>query len=213
MTNPLRIPARAAQRGFTIVEMVLGSAIFLVLFGAATIALIGDQRAERVLTAQIGPEMRARDALERLAAELRMAGLRGEDRNDNGELDDGEDVNANGRLDADWNLEDGVLDQAELTFNRRIDFEQPEEGTAASGVYSSPVRYFLDGESLVRIWSRTDPDTGEAQQLRHVVASGISGLRFSRAGTLVTIGLDVRLPPRVYKTDRRTITTSIWLRN
>ena len=203
---------RRAQRGFTIVEMVLGSAMFLALFGAATVALIGDQRAERVLTAQIGPEMRARDSLERLSAELRMAGLRGEDRNDNGELDDGEDVNVNGRLDADWSLADGVLDQPELTFNRRIDMVDEEEGTT-SGVYSSPVRYFLDGESLVRIWNRTDPESGETRPIRHIVATGIRGLRFSRRGTLVTVALDVRIPPRVYKTDARTITTSIWLRN
>jgi hypothetical protein len=45
------------------------------------------------------------------------------------------------------------------------------------------------------------------------VASGISGLRFTRRGTLVTVAMDVRLPPRVYKTESRTITTSIWLRN
>jgi type II secretory pathway component PulJ len=209
----MKSPGRAHERGFTIVEMVLGSAIFLMLFAAATIALIGDQRAERVLTAQIGPEMRARDAVERLAAELRMAGLRGEDRNDNGELDDGEDVNVNGRLDADWSLVDGATDEPELTFNRRIDFENPEEDIKVSGVYSSPVRYFRDGESLVRIWTRTDPESGEAQQLRHIVASGICGLRFTRRGTLVTVALDVRLPPRVYKTESRTITTSIWLRN
>lgn len=202
-----------SERGFTIVEMVLGSAIFLAIFAAATMALIGDTRAERVLTAQIGPEMRARDALERLASELRMAGLRGEDRNDNGELDDGEDVNANGRLDADWSLEDGATDQPELTFNRRIDLENHEEGTCVSGVYSSPVRYMLDEECLVRFWTRTDPETGETRQVRHVVASGITALRFAREGTLVTVALDLRLPPRVYKTEQRTIATTIWLRN
>jgi prepilin-type N-terminal cleavage/methylation domain-containing protein len=201
------------QRGFTIVELVLASTIFLVLFGAATIALIGDQRAERVLTAQIGPEMRARDALERLAAELRMAGLHGEDRNANGELDDGEDVNGNGRLDADWDLADGAVDKPELTFNRRIDIESPDAGTSASGVYSSPVRYALEDGLLVRFWSRTDPETGEPTTIRHVVAAGISGLRFSRTGELVTVAIDVKLPPKVYKTDKRTITTSVWLRN
>lgn len=201
------------DRGFTIVEMVLGSAIFLVMFGAAVVALIGDQRAERVLTAQIGPEMRARDALERLSAELRMAGVRGEDRNDNGEMDEGEDVNGNGRLDSDWNLADGTIDQADLTFNRRIDFEDAEAGTRASGVYSSPVRYRLERERLVRVWSRTDPDTGETREVHHVVASGVCGLRFSRKGSLVTVALDLRLPPRVYKTEKRTITTSIALRN
>ncbi len=201
------------DRGFTIVEMVLSSAIFLVMFGAAVIALIGDQRAERVLTAQIGPEMRARDALERLSAELRMAGVRGEDRNDNGQMDDGEDVNENGRFDSDWNLADGTIDQVDLKFNRRIDFEDHEEGTCASGVYSSPVRYFLDRGVLVRVWSRTDDDTGETRDVRQVVASGITGLRFSRQGDVVTVALDLRLPPRVYKDEKRTISTSIWLRN
>jgi len=201
------------ERGFTIVEMVLASAMFIVIFGAATVALIGDQRAERVLTAQIGPEMRARDALERLATELRMAGLRGEDRNDNGELDDGEDVNGNGRLDADWSLADGATDVHELTFNRRIDVENSEAGTAASGIYSGPVKYELDKETLVRTWTRTDPDTGNVQQVRHVVAAGITGLHISREGTLVTVSMDLKLPPRVYKTEKRTISTTVWLRN
>jgi type II secretory pathway component PulJ len=203
--------ARSRERGFTIVEMVLGAAIFLMIFGAAVVALLNDSRAERVLTAQLGPEMRARHALERLSAELRMAGVRGEDRNDNGRLDDGEDVNANGRLDADWSLDDGAAEQDELTFNRRIDLV--DEDGAASGVYSSPVRYFLENGALVRAWSRTNPDTGEAQECRHVAAEGISGLRFTRGGNLVTVSMDVRLPPRVYKSDKRTLTTSIWLRN
>lgn len=200
------------ERGFTLVEMVIASAIFIVFFGLATVSMIGDQRAERVLTGQIGPEMRARDALERFAAELRMAGLHGEDRNDNGVLDDGEDVNFNGRLDADWSLEDGAKDQPELTFNRRIDMIY-EVGGVASGVYSSPVHYLLDGDSLVRVWTRTDPDTNELVDVRHVVAMGISGLRLSRAGSLVTVSLDVRLPPGIYKDEKRTLTTSIWLRN
>jgi len=198
--------------GFTIVEMVIGAAIFVVFFGVAVAGVIGDQRAERVLTAQLGPEMRARQALERLSAELRMAGVRGEDRNDNGVLDDGEDVNANGRLDADWDLDDGVVDQPELTFNRRIDLPAGD-GAAASGVYSSPVRYFLEGGSLIRVWSRTDPDTKETQELRHVVAQGISGLRFSRKGALVSVSLDVRLPPKIYRYETRTLSTSVWLRN
>ena len=205
-------PRRARARGFTIVEMVLGASIFIVIFGAAVVALLNDRRAERVLTAQLGPEMRARQALERLSAELRMAGVRGEDRNDNGELDEGEDVNANGRLDADWSLPEGAVDQPELTFNRRIDLPA-DEGIATSGVYSSPVRYFLEGESLIRVWTRTDPDTKEMEELRHVVAQGISGLRFSREGALISIALDVRLPRNVYKTDLRTLTTSVWLRN
>ena len=38
---------------------------------------------------------------------------------------------------------------------------------------------------------------------------GILGMRFSRTAEIVTISLDVRLPPRVYKTDRRTLTTSV----
>lgn len=200
------------QRGFTIVELVIASTILLAVFGAAVVALLGDSRAERVITAQLGPEMRARSALERLASELRMAGLRGEDRNDNGALDDGEDVNGNGRLDADWNLEDGVQGQAQLEFNRRIDVVD-EDGEAASGVYSSPVRYSLDGRNLVRTWNRTDPDTGDLVEVRHVLAAGISAVRFSRVGTVVTISLDVKLPPKIYKSDIRTYTTSIWLRN
>jgi len=205
-------PRRARSAGFTIVEMIIGASIFVVIFGAAVVALIGDRRAERVLTAQLGPEMRARQAIERLSSELRMAGVRGEDRNDNGELDEGEDVNANGRLDADWSLPDGAVDQPELTFNRRIDLPAGD-GAPASGVYSSPVRYFLEGESLIRVWTRTDPDTKEAEELRHVVAQGITGLRFSRQGALVSVALDVRLPPNVYQRDTRTLSTSIWLRN
>ena len=92
------------HRGFSIVEIVLAALFLALLIGAATSAIARDHVAHRTIIGQYGPEMRAQHTLERIAAELRMAGEWAEDRDHDGALDDGEDTNENGDLDADWNL-------------------------------------------------------------------------------------------------------------
>ena len=106
------------QHGFTLLELTLSAAFFLVLMGAAVTAMITDTRAAQMLNATVSPEMRSRHALDRIVSDLRMASLLGEDLNGNGQLDKGEDLNENGVLDSDWSLADGAVDQPKLVFNR-----------------------------------------------------------------------------------------------
>lgn len=201
------------QRGFTVLEVVIAGTLLLALMAASITAVIADARAEHVLTAQLGPEMTVRHALDRMISELRMAGVRGEDRNDNGELDEGEDVNGNGRLDADWSLAEGAVDQPELIFNRRMDLVDEAGGLAASGVYSSPITYRQEGADLLRLWTRTDVDTGDVTVIRQTLVHGVRQVAFSRTGGIVQVRIEYQLPKGVYKTDFRALSASVRLRN
>jgi len=201
------------QRGFTVLEVVIAGTLLLGLMAAAITAVIADARAEHVLTAQLGPEMTVRHSLDRMVSELRMAGVRGEDRNDNGELDEGEDVNGNGRLDADWSLPDGAVDQPELVFNRRMDLADEAGGLVASGVYSGPITYRQEANDLVRLWTRTDPETGETAVLKQILVHGVRMVGFSRTGGIVRVRVEYQLPKGVYKEDSRTLAAAVRLRN
>lgn len=200
------------QRGFTILDVTLAAGLFAVLIGAAAASVIVDKRTERALTADFGPEMRAHRAVEGLAAEFRMAGIRGEDRNENGLLDEGEDMNGNGVFDADWNLAEGATDQPSLAFSRRIDMRFDDGGLKSSGVYSRRIRYALENGTIVRVAEATAPD-GTVRTIRSEIAHGISELRFPRAGRVVTVAVDVTLPKGLYRYDRRSFSTSIALRD
>jgi len=200
------------QRGFTVLEVVIASGVFALLLGTVALAVAGDQETARVLVAHMGPEMRARSALERITSDVRMAGEWGEDRNHNGVLEVGEDTNGNGVLDCDWSLPDGAVNAPSLSFNRRIDEMDDEGELVASGIYSRAVTYRLRGTELMREWGRTRED-GTIETIRAIVAREVIGLRFSRTGALVTVSVDVRLPSIVSTTGVRTLTTSIWLRN
>ncbi len=200
------------QKGFTVLEVTLASGLFAIILGTVALAVASDQETARVLVAHMGPEMRARTALERITSDIRMAGDWGEDRNRNGAMDDGEDTNGNGVLDADWSLADGTVDAPSLTFNRRIDDVDADGEVLASGIYSRAVTYRLQGTELLREWGRTQED-GTLEPIRSIVARDVVALRFSRKGQLITVSVDVRLPSIVSTTGIRTLATSIWLRN
>lgn len=200
------------QRGVTLVEVVIAATIFVILLGAAAVAVARDHETYRALTTQVGREIPARHALERIATELRMAGEWAEDKDHDGELDDGEDSNENGVLDSAWDLPDGASNQDHLHFNRRIDLRDEAGALLASGVYTRAVGYRLEGSNLIR--ESEHGQAGGSVVLREsVIARGISGLRFSRAGVLVTVELDVIVPERTYAPGRRTLATRVWLRN
>ena len=201
------------NRGFTILEISFAAVLFAATFGAATRAMIADRSTEKVLVAQLGPESDARRALAQLTAELRMAGLYGEDTNRNGVLDSGEDVNDNGLLDSDWNLVDGAKDQPSLTFNRRIEIRYTKEDLAPSTVYSRKVAYLVKDGRLMRVAEQTDFATGETGHREHVVARNVHAVRFSREKNVVTVSMDVVYPPNLFKHSKRTLTERIWLRN
>jgi len=200
------------SRGFLTLELMIASAVFATILGAVASAIATDVSAARVLVAHLGPEVRARTALERIASDLRMASLWGEDRNHDGEMQDGEDTNGNGTLDSCWNLGDGAANQHAITFNRRTDLMDEKGELLASGIYSRDVTYRVDGDRLLREWQRTGSD-GKVQNLRTVMATGVLAITFARTGPLVTVQVSVRMPASISRTGVQTLTTQVWLRN
>jgi prepilin-type N-terminal cleavage/methylation domain-containing protein len=206
------VNGKVGERGVTLIEIIFVVVLMSILIGAAAVAVAQDTTTSRIILAPMGPELRVNTVMERLASELRMAGEFGEDLDHDGELDLGEDTNSNGVLDADWNLADGAVDQTTLSFNRRIDERDADGNLLVSGIYSRCITYRLEGENLIREWRRSRED-GTVDTLQTVLARGIGGLRFRRTGKLVVFSIDVLLPSKSYKEDRRTSTTQIWLRN
>ena len=201
------------HHGFTVLELSISAAIFSVLLGAATGAMITDKSTQRVLLAEMGPETRARSAIRKLSAELRMAGLNAEDLNGNGELDAGEDINDNGELDADWNLDDDAVNQDNLIFNRRVEIRYSDEDVAPSTVYSRKVTYRVVNNRLIRQAVSTDFATNTTKTRNYVMAEDISAIRFSRKGRVITVEIDVMFPEDIFRTNKRTMTEKILLRN
>ena len=200
------------ERGFTFIEVLIATGIFMVVMAGATMAVSQDAKSLRVIGGHLGPEMKARSALDRVASELRMASVWAEDRNHNQVLDDGEDTNENGTLESHWSLQEGGGPASFITFNKRMDAVDEDGNVVGSGVYSGPVSYRLEGERMVRVWN-TQLAPGVVVTRRSTVATGVLALRFERSAEIVTISIDVRLPPRIYKSDRRTLSTRVWLRN
>ncbi len=201
------------QRGFSLIEVMVSGTLFALMFGAMTTVMVKDQTAIRVVTAQVGPETKARHTLAQIAAELKMASIQGEDRNQNGELDPYEDVNVNYYFDAAWNLDDGTKDQAEMEFNRRLSVSDSAEDLAEGTTYSAAIAYRIENNRLVRRERRLDPSGSEVIEVNQVIQDGISGLRFSREGFIVTVSIDVLLPEGAYKTPIRTLSERVLLRN
>jgi type II secretory pathway component PulJ len=200
------------SRGFTVLEVTIAATLFLVMLGSAAVALSIDTKTEQVLNAQVSPEIAARTALERITTELRMAGVRGEDRNGDGVLNPSEDLNGNGVLDSDWNLEDGTA-QSTVTFNRRIEVRLSKSEVVAQSEYSRAVTYRLEADRLVRIAREVPPGETEPRITRSVLARKIARLQFERSNAVITVTLDVTLPKGVYKSDIRTLEMSVRLRN
>ena len=113
-------------RAFSIIEVMVSTVLLFALIAASASAIARDTSAHRALTAQLGPELRAQYALERIATELRMAGEFAEDRDEGNDLDDGEDTNGNGVLDSDWNVPDGATNLNRIEFNRRVDLQDDD---------------------------------------------------------------------------------------
>ena len=199
------------ERGFSLLEILIATGIFVFVVTAATMAVSQDARSLRVLGGHLGPEMKARAALDRVSAELRMASVWGEDRNHNLSLDDGEDTNDNGSMDSDWSLEEGADPVSFITFNRRMDAVDESGNIVGSGIFSDAVTYRLEGDRLIRLWNVRVGENVVTK--RTTLAHGVMDLRFNRTAEIVTISIDVRLPPRIYQTDRRTLSTRVWLRN
>ena len=200
--------------GFTLLEVSISALLFAIMLGSATQAMLVDKSTQKVLIAEMGPERDARQALRKLTAELRMAGLLAEDVNGNGTLEAAEDVNENGVLDSDWNLGDGAKNQANLVFNRRVEMRTSREAVTPSTVYSRKIIYRCENNKLVREAISTDFGNGATEKRRtYTLANDVEWIRFSRTGRVITVKIKVLFPEDVFATNERILEEKILLRN
>ena len=197
-------------RGFSLLEMTVAIAVFATVLGTVAAGLVRDNQAQQAILAHTGPVMKLRSAMNRVAADLRMAGLWGEDRDHDGYLDSGEDINGNGVLDADWSLAEGVTETT-LSFNARTDLRDGTD-VIATGIYDARTTYkFVDG-NLIREQLVYD-DEGNASVRKAVLAEDVKSVEFSRSGRVVTCRASVDIPMGGSVIQTRTLETRIWLRN
>ena len=200
------------QNGFTLLELAVSGALFMLLFGGVAAVMAEDTATERTVAAQVGPELKARHAMDQIVRELRSSGIRNAEDVDLESEADG-DADADAAFNLNLNLLDGVTDLAELSFSLRLGLKDTAEDLFAGTLFSQGITYRLEADRLVRIVCRVDPETGATATRTRVVADGVHGLRFSRNGSLITVSLDVALPDGAYRQSYRTLTETVLLRN
>ena len=126
----------AGQSGFTLIEMLIASAVVPIMLAAIYMTLSRVSTLQESAGGAITVTEKMRNSLRRIADELRTSSTTGEDTNENSVLDVGEDLNNNGRLEADWSTSD-----SSVTFNRM----QPD------GTFTLPITYRVRGEQLERV--------------------------------------------------------------
>jgi hypothetical protein len=130
---------RRNQLGTTLLEVTIGAGIAATMLGAGFVVTANMRSASEGQVKRQALSCHADEVLDRLAKELTVAGMSGEDANRNGVLDDGEDLDRNGRLDADWNLADGAS-TSDFSFNTRL----------ADWTWSGQTRWFVVAGDLIR---------------------------------------------------------------
>ena len=140
-----------------------------------------------------------------------MAGVWGEDRNRNGQLDDGEDMNANGLLEADWSLAD-KSESSNISFNTRADLRDADGVLIATGVYETKTRYFIEDGTVFREKTRFN-DAGVAHVVRTPLATRVKELTFARSGGLIRIRATVQIVRAGGRARDEVLETRVWLRN
>ncbi|MHC4940870.1 MAG: prepilin-type N-terminal cleavage/methylation domain-containing protein [Planctomycetota bacterium] len=198
------------SRGFTLIEVAISLTVLAILMGSVAGSLARDNSTHQALVAHMGPEMKMRRVLHRMATEIRMAGVWGEDRDHDGVLDEGEDLNLNGHLDADWNLADGQ-ERADLAFNARQDLRDEDGTVIATGIYSPRTRFYLQGGTLYRERIRIVED--EPQVVRAVLATRVKELQFARDAGVVTVRVTVSVELGGGRLKDHVLETRVWLRN
>ncbi|MHC4954311.1 MAG: PilW family protein [Planctomycetota bacterium] len=161
------------SRGFTFIEVTIAAAIMTVVAGVGLTMMITGQRMYATSSHKMHASTRVNGVMERMLSEIRMASIRGEDFNNNDDIDDLdlEDINGNGRIDDDWSLPDGETAPF-LTFNMAL----------SGGVYGEPVRFrFNEG----RVWR----DIGLDNTRSIVIARDVKALTFTRQGKRIIIHL------------------------
>ncbi len=170
--NPSKAQAHRSQAGFSLLEVMIGAVLMPIIFmGVAAAVHSSEGVREDIRDASFGVH-KLRTCLRRIADELRVSSVLGEDTNDNGILDADEDWNGNGRLESDWSATGDSI-----TFNR-LQFD---------GTYSLPITYRLvDDEMLVRDQLMPDLTTESA-----ILARGVSSFSAIATGTKLVVSMSV----------------------
>lgn len=163
----MKRPVSRRERGMTILEITFTAAIAAGMLGAGLALTQSMSKGSAAQTKKSALASRAEEIAERLARELAVAGMSGEDANKSGSLDAGEDGNHNGRLDADWTLANGAS-ASDFTFNV----------VKSDWTWSGPIRWYLDSNQI--LWRSENGSTVE-------MARGVTTFTASRSGDEVTV--------------------------
>ena len=166
---------RMAKRGFTLIEVIIGSALLAVVAGVGIGMVLTGQKAFTSSSNQMYASTRASSVMERILCELRMASIRGEDVDDDDDTGDltKEDLNGNGRIDDDWSLADGETSSV-ISFNI-VD---------GVGNYSDRITFRYAGGRLVRELGSTNPVVS-------LLADDVTALTFTRQGERIIVNVVV----------------------
>jgi len=160
-----------AKRGFTLIEVVVGSALLAVVAGVGLGMVLTGQKAYTSSSNQMYASVRASSVMNRILAELRMSTIKGEDVDDDNNAADlaSEDLNGNGRIDDDWSLADGET-ASTISFNI-VD---------GQGNYSDRVTFRFTNGRVFRALGSTNPVVA-------VIAEDVKALTFTRNGRRVIV--------------------------
>jgi prepilin-type N-terminal cleavage/methylation domain-containing protein len=160
-----------AERGFTALEMAISTVIAGSLLAGALTLTATMRRGSNAATSRNTLTSRAAEVTDRLARELTVSSIHGEDVDGDNVLDADEDLNRNARLDADWNVADGAS-VSDFSYNVR------EHETWAFG---GRIRWMVSGGSLIR-----NDDSGPLE-----IARGVTSFTVTRSGDEVTVALSL----------------------
>ncbi len=182
------------QSGFTLVEMLIVTAVVPILFAAIYMTMSNVSNLQESAGGAITVTEKMRNALRRIADELRTSSESGEDSNGNGVLDSGEDLNSNGRLDADWKISG-----TSVTFNRM----QPD------GTFTLPITYQLNNGQLERVL--TTNTSGKTQTA--ILCRAVQSFSILSASNKITVSLALTYDKRGNKQETLSSSVTILQRN
>ena len=161
---------RRRAAGFSLIEIVVAAAIGSAMLVGAISITVSTSNAGHADFRRAALAEGASRAADQVVADLQIAGLLGEDANQNGVIDAGEDTNRNGRLDADFDLADGAT-ASTVTFNQ-VD---------SAWLWTAPATYDLNAGVLERT------ENGTTVQ----VCRNVSLFNVTRSGDMVTVYVEL----------------------
>ncbi|MEE2887765.1 MAG: prepilin-type N-terminal cleavage/methylation domain-containing protein [Planctomycetota bacterium] len=183
-----------SQSGFTLIEMLIASAVIPIIFAAIYMMMARISTLQESAGGAITATEKMRNSLRRIADELRTSSTDGEDVNGNGVLDTGEDLNNNGRLEADW-----ATTTSSVTFNRM----QP------NGTFTLPISYRVRGKQLERVL--TIGSNGETRTA--ILCRSVESFTILSVSNKITVSLMLSYPKRGGVTETLSSSITVMQRN